>query len=210
MNNKDQHYSTAFPDVNVKIYSISTSLRRHLYLFKTITGVFSFKKIDLGTKILVEYMKIPDKSSVLLDLGCGYGVIGIVLSKESPLSQVYMIDINKRAIWCTKENIKINSPDSKNQIVILKGNYFEPLIEKNVKFDGIYMNPPLRKGRKEFLELFQKLPNFLKKKGFFQFVIKKKMGAEFVLDYLRKNYSEKAVEVICKRSGYWVFNYVQH
>ncbi|MFW9936295.1 MAG: class I SAM-dependent methyltransferase [Candidatus Thorarchaeota archaeon] len=210
MNNKGQHYSTAFPDVNVKIYSISASLRRHLYLFKTITGVFSFKKIDLGTKILVKNMKIPDSSSVLLDLGCGYGVIGIVLSKESPLSQVYMIDINQRAIWCTKENIKINIPDSKNQTIVLKGNYFEPLIKNNVKFDAIYMNPPLRKGRKEFLNLFQELPNYLKKKGFFQFVIKKKMGAEYVLDYLRKKYSEQTVEVLCKRSGYWVFNYVQH
>jgi len=124
MNNKNQHYSSIFPDVDVKIYSISVSLRRHLYLFKTITGVFSFKKLDLGTKILVEHMNIPKTSSMLLDLGCGYGVIGTVLSKESPLSIIYMIDINKRAIWCTKENIKINSPDSKNQIVILKGNYF--------------------------------------------------------------------------------------
>lgn len=207
MNNKNQHYSSIFPDVNVKIYSISVSLRRHLYLFKTITGVFSFKKLDLGTKILVEHMNIPKTSSMLLDLGCGYGVIGTVLSKESPLSIIYMIDINKRAIWCTKENLRINLPDHKNQIVVVRGNYFEPLKEKNVKFDGIYMNPPLRKGRKEFLNLFQELPNFLKDGGFFQFVVKRKMGADFVLNYLKNNYSDKSVQIICKRSGYWVFNY---
>ena len=207
MNNKNQHYSSIFPDVNVKVYSISVCLRKHIYLFKTITGVFSFIKLDLGTKLLVEHMIIPESSNMLLDLGCGYGVIGIVLSKESPLSVVYMIDINKRAIWCTKENLRINVPDRKDQIVIVRGNYFEPLKGKNVKFDGIYMNPPLRKGRKEFLNLFKELPNYLKVGGFFQFVIKKKMGAEFVLSYLRKNYSDKSVEIICKRSGYWVFNY---
>ncbi|MFX0057820.1 MAG: class I SAM-dependent methyltransferase [Candidatus Hodarchaeota archaeon] len=208
MNNKDQHYSTSFPDVNVKIHSISVSLRRHLYLFKTINGVFSFKQLDLGTKTLVEHMKIPEKPKILLDLGCGYGVIGLVLSKESPRSKIYMIDINKRAIWCTRENIRINLPNHKNQIMVFRGNYFEPLKEKSIKFDGIYMNPPLRKGRKEFLDLFQELPYYLEKDGFFQFVIRKKMGAEFVLNYIKKKYSDESIEIICKRSGYWVFNYI--
>jgi 16S rRNA G1207 methylase RsmC len=210
MDNKNQHYSTVFPEAKVKIYSISASLRRHLYLLKTITGVFSFRKIDLGTKILIEHMKIPKSASTLLDMGCGYGVIGIVLANESPLSDIYMIDINKRAIWCTKENIKINLPEHRNQINVIRGNYFEPIKEKNIQFDGIYMNPPFRKGREEFLNLFQELPNYLRKGGFFQFVIKRKMGAEFILNYLKKMDLNSKVEILCKRSGYWVFNYIQY
>ena len=209
MNNKNQHYSSIFPDVDVKIYSISVSLRRHLYLFKTITGVFSFKKLDLGTKILVEHMNIPKTSSMLLDLGCGYGAIGIVLGYESPESLVYLIDINKHAIWCAKENIKINLNTEKKRIRILHGNYFEPLKKKNVKFDGIYMNPPMRKGKKDFLRLIQDIPNYLKSKGSFQFVIKKKMGAPHILNYISKNYPNNNIEVICKRSGYWVFRFFQ-
>ncbi|MHA1192052.1 MAG: methyltransferase, partial [Promethearchaeota archaeon] len=101
-----QDYSTTFPDVSLKIYTVPVSLRRHLYMFKTITGVFSYKKLDLGTKVLVDHMIIPDKPSVLLDLGCGYGVIGIVLAYESTFSSVYFIDVNKRAIWCTRENVR--------------------------------------------------------------------------------------------------------
>ncbi|MHA2283277.1 MAG: class I SAM-dependent methyltransferase [Promethearchaeota archaeon] len=208
MNNNPEHYSSEFPNVKVKIHTISESLRRHLYFFKTVTGVFSFGKIDLGTKILVEHMVIPEEPGVLLDLGCGYGPIGIVLGHESPESLVFLIDVNKHAIWCARENVKLNLMNNRN-IRILSGNYFEPIKSKNIKFDGIFMNPPLRQGRKEFLYLIHIIPNYLKSDGSFQFVIKKKMGAPFVLNYLKSEFPNKIVEVLCKRSGYWVFRCFQ-
>ncbi|MFX0031017.1 MAG: class I SAM-dependent methyltransferase [Candidatus Hermodarchaeota archaeon] len=209
MDNNNQHYFDEVPDVRVKIHTISESLRRHLYIFKTITGVFSFGKIDLGTKVLIEHMIISKEPSVFLDLGCGYGPIGIVLSYESPNSVVYLIDINKRAIWCTKENIKLNLKNNKKNALALQGNYFEPIKEKNLKFDGIFMNPPLRQGRKEFLNLFDIIPYYMKPQGSFQFVIRKKMGAPYILDYINQNYPNNTIEIICKRSGYWVFRYFQ-
>ncbi|MHA1932511.1 MAG: class I SAM-dependent methyltransferase, partial [Promethearchaeota archaeon] len=190
MKNKTEHYSSEFPNVKVKIHTISESLRRHLYIFKTVTGVFSFRKIDLGTKILIEHMIIPEKPSVLLDLGCGYGPIGLVLGHESPESIVYLIDTNKHATWCTKENIKINLTKNRN-IHIFSGRYFEPIESKNLKFNGIFMNPPLRQGRKEFLNLLHIIPNYLGLNGSFQFVIKKKMGAPFVLNYLKSEFPNK-------------------
>lgn len=207
MKQKNQHYSTQFPDVKIKVYSVPESLKQHLFIFKTITGVFSFKKLDLGTKVFIEHMTVPKKQSVLLDLGCGYGAIGIVLAYKSPQSTVYLIDINRRAIWCTRENIKYNLLDRTNKVITLSGNYFKPIKNKNIKFDGIYMNPPLRNGRREFLKLCEEIPYFLKPKGLFQFVIKKKMGAEYVLKYINSNFSNIFdINIICKRSGYWVFN----
>ncbi len=205
MDEKRDHYYSPFPNVNVKIHTISESLRRHLYVFKTITGVFSFNKIDLGTKVFIEHIHIPKEDSLLLDLGCGYGVIGIVLAYESPNSFVYLTDINKRAIWCAKENIRLNLPDQKKNVIALFGNYFEPLKGRNLKFDGIYMNPPLRQGRKEFLQLLNIIPLFLRKKGSFQFVVKKKMGAVYILNYFKNTFPEVNIEILCKRSGYWVF-----
>ena len=209
MENNSNHYYSKFPDVNVKIYTISESLRRHLYIFKTITGVFSFSRLDLGTKVFIENIYIPDEVSVLLDLGCGYGPIGIVLSYESPQSSVYLIDINKRAIWCTRENVKLNLQERKKNINILSGNYFEPIKNKYLKFDGIYMNPPLRQGRKEFLKLMHDIPSCLKTNGSFQFVIKKKMGAAYILKYFKDTFPDENIEIICKRSGYWVFRCFQ-
>ncbi|MFX1328053.1 MAG: class I SAM-dependent methyltransferase [Promethearchaeota archaeon] len=205
MDEKRDHYYSPFPNVNVKIHTISESLRRHLYVFKTITGVFSFNKIDLGTKVFIEHIHIPKEDSLLLDLGCGYGVIGIVLAYESPNSFVYLTDINKRAIWCTKENIRLNLPDQKKRVIALSGNYFEPFKGRNLKFNGIYMNPPLRQGRKEFLQLLNIIPLFLRKKGSFQFVVKKKMGAIYILNYFKNTFPEVNIEILCKRSGYWVF-----
>lgn len=206
MNQKNQHYSTEYPDVKLKVYMISESLRRHLYIFKTATGIFSFKKIDLGTQILIEHMTIPKESSVLLDLGCGYGPIGMVLGYESPQSQIFFIDVNKRAIWCSKQNIKINFPDNRNRFTVLTGNYLEPIKKKNIQLDGIFMNPPMRKGRGEFLKLIDEIPSVLKPNGFFQFVIKKKMGASYISKYIINNFQgdKYSFNILCKRSGYWV------
>ncbi|MFX0007290.1 MAG: class I SAM-dependent methyltransferase [Promethearchaeota archaeon] len=205
MEDKKSHYYSKFPDVDVKIHTISESLRRHLFIFKTIPGVFSFSKIDLGTKVLINHMIIPKEPSYLLDLGCGYGVIGIVLGYESNQSSIYLIDINKRAIWCSKENIKLNLPNQTKNVIALYGNYFEPIENKNIKFDGIYTNPPLRQGRKDFLHTLSDVQDYLKKKGSFQFVIRKKMGAPYILKYIEDTYPDKKVEILCKRSGYWVF-----
>jgi len=200
---KKDHYFSKYPDVDLKKHTVSESLRRHLYIFKTVTGVFSFKRLDLGTKVLIEHMSIPREPSILLDLGCGYGPIGIVLAYESPKSIVYLTDINKRAVWCAKENIKINIPDNKKRVFAKAGNYFEAIKNRDLRFDAIYMNPPLRAGKKSFLELCDKVSDYLKEDGYFEFVIRKKMGAQAIYDALE----EKArIEVVCKRSGYWVFD----
>jgi 16S rRNA G1207 methylase RsmC len=209
MDKKEEHYFNEYSNSSVKFYSISVSLRRHLYIFKTASGVFSYRKLDLGTKVLIENMNITKNKQYLLDLGCGYGAIGIVLAYESPKSIVYLTDINRRALWCAKQNVQINLPREKGRIKILYGKNFEPFKDKGIQFDGIYMNPPVRLGRKQFLKLFEELPSFLKKKGNFQFVLRKRMGSEYVYNYLIEAFSEQQIEIVCKRSGYWVFNYIQ-
>ncbi|MFX0069935.1 MAG: class I SAM-dependent methyltransferase [Candidatus Hermodarchaeota archaeon] len=207
MTNRNQHYSSENPETDLKVFTLSDSLRKHLYIFKTTTGVFSFKKLDLGTKIFIEQMKIPKEQSTLLDLGCGYGPIGIVLGYESSQSNVYFVDVNRRAIWCTKENIKINLPLDRDRMNVLIGNYLEPIKSKGVVMDAIYMNPPLRQGREDFLNLCKDIPSVLKSGGTFQFVIRKKMGASFILNHLEKTFHRNTLDIniLCKRSGYWVF-----
>jgi 16S rRNA (guanine1207-N2)-methyltransferase len=206
MERKNQHYYSPLPDVNLKIHTVSESLRRRLYVFKTIPGIFSYKKLDLGTKILIENMNIPLKEGNFLDLGCGYGPIGIVLAREALKGHVYLIDINKHACWCTRENIKINVRDYKGRTHVFSGSFFEPIKEKNIKFNGIYMNPPLRLGRKIFFKICKDVFNNLSPEGSFQFVLRKKMGAEHVYNSLKEKYAGEKIELICKRSGYWVFN----
>jgi 16S rRNA G1207 methylase RsmC len=92
---------------------------------------------------------------------------------------------------------------------VLYGNYFEPFKNKEIKFEGIYMNPPLRLGRKAFIKLFEEIPIYLRKNCTFQFVIRKKMGSEYIYNYLIETFTKEHIEIICKRSGYWVFKYIQ-
>lgn len=208
MERKNQHYYTQFPDTNLKMHTVSESMRKHLFVFKTVSGIFSFKKIDLGTKILIEHMTIPEEPSVLLDLGCGYGPIGIVLGYISPKSNIYFIDLNRRATWCCKGNVKINFPYSQKRFKILTHNYFDAFKNKNIKFEAIYMNPPMRRGKKEFINLCKEIPKYLKSNGFFQFVIRKKLGAPSIFEALKNINPQNKIEVLFKRSGYWVFNWI--
>ena len=175
-------------------------------MLKTVTGVFSYRKIDLGTRLLIENMSIPLEGSTVLDMGCGYGVIGIVLGYLSPKSEIYFVDVNKRAIWCTKENLKINLSHSLDRTHVFRGDYFDALKEENRIFDAIYTNPPLRKGKDEFLDLIDEVKEHLSPKGYFQFVIKRKMGASAILEHLKEHYPEENVMILNKKSGYWIFN----
>ncbi|MFO8019414.1 MAG: methyltransferase [Promethearchaeia archaeon] len=204
MTNKDhKHYSSKYPDVPLEKHSISASLRKHLFMFKTLTGVFSYEKLDLGTEILIKHLIIPESPENLLDLGCGYGPIGVVLGYETSTAEIFMVDINRRAVWCAKENIKVNLPQDRGRVKALAGNYFEPFKNKEIRFDAIYMNPPIREGREEFFEVIEEITHYLKSDGFFQFVIRKKLGASYVTKYLRKTYPSFKTEIIAKRSGYW-------
>ena len=198
----NSHYFSKSPQATLKTYSISESLRGHLYIFKTSSGIFSYRKIDLGTKTFIKYMEIPIHNAIFLDMGCGYGPIGIVLAKERPNSFVYMIDINKRAISFAKENVNINQVGN---IKVLNGSYFEPIKSQNIKFDRIYTNPPLKKGKKEFLNFCSLVPDYLKAGGSFQFVIRRTLGGKNIFETLSEILSNMEVEVTYKRSGYWIF-----
>lgn len=209
MERKDQHYYSLLPDVKLKIFTVSESLRRRLYIFKTVPGIFSYKKVDLGTKLLIEHMSIPLGDVNLLDLGCGYGPIGIVLARESTRSKVYMIDINKHACWCSRENVKTNVASYQGRVKVYSGSFFEPVEKKNLVFDSIYMNPPLRLGRKVFFNICKDAFKNLNTRGSLQFVLRKKMGADYIFKTLKDKFIRVETQITCKRSGYWVFNCIK-
>ena len=127
------HYYSETQTSKPKLKKIKANLRNFTFDVYTASGIFSPKRIDKGTLILIENMIIKGKT---LDLGCGYGIIGLVASKLTK-EQVYLTDINKRACQIAELNLKINN--IKNAKVI-QGNLYEPV--KNIKFDTILINPP--------------------------------------------------------------------
>lgn len=171
---------------------VSTCIRSVPLEFVTYSSLFSSSEIDLGTRLLIEYITIPD-TGVALDVGCGYGAIGIFLAKANPSLKVYMIDINPTAVKIAKYNAKLNGVD--DRVVVLRGDTYEPV--GDMVFNAIYSNPPLSAGRDVVEKIVIGAKNHLKSNGFAQFVIAK--GDEYIISRARESYSY--VEHISKK-GY--------
>lgn len=176
---------------------ISDYIRGVSVEFEVVSGLFSFRKIDEGTKLLLEYAKIPEEG-IILDLGCGYGVIGIVLAKLNPKLEVYMVDINKDAIELTKRNIVRNKLDP-NKVRAIYGNLYDPV--KDIAFDAIYSNPPFAAGMKIIEKIIIEAPSHLKPKGILQIVVRK--GAEKVYKIIEQVFG--TAEKLTSKKGYKIY-----
>lgn len=122
------------------VINIEAKLRGKSYQFHSKPGVFSKNRIDRGTQLLTETMVIDD-DDVVLDLGCGYGVIGIVAADLAPNGKVYLVDSDIRAVNLAKENVKLNNV--RNAEVLIT-DCLEAVRE--VKFDKIVTYPPTHSG----------------------------------------------------------------
>ncbi|MHA1229493.1 MAG: class I SAM-dependent methyltransferase [Candidatus Helarchaeota archaeon] len=197
---KYEHYFTEKPTSKTITYDISAMIFDKQYIFKTATGVFSYKKIDKGTSILLKYAVLPEKENAkILDLGCGYGVIGIVLADILPKSQVTLIDINQRAIWLCKKNVRLNNV---NNVKVLSGDFFEKI---NETFDLIITNPPLKLGKKTLHRIFERSKQLLIQNGSFQTVIRTKQGAKSAMEKLKEIFGSDNVRLVKVKSGFRVY-----
>lgn len=166
------------------------------YEFKFISdlGVFSKDRIDYASKLLIEnYFKIGKKNKYVLDVGCGYGLIGITLSKIME-SSVDMIDVNKRAIHLSNMNIKNNGANA----VVFESDVYSKV---NNKYDVIITNPPIRAGKNIYMKIIEESINYLEDNGEFWFVMNKDHGAKSTLEKIKNVYD---VNVVDKSKGFFV------
>jgi 16S rRNA G1207 methylase RsmC len=191
------HYFAEYPKSKLKLGIIKTQINGKVFKFLTSSGVFSKKQIDTGTRLLIEASIIPKKGYVL-DLGCGYGAVGIAIAILNPDLKIFMIDLNKRAIWLTKKNIKMNNV---NNVEIRTGQLYEPV--KDLKFNSILSNPPISAGMDIVKKIIIESPNYLLKKGTFQMVVRSKIGKKTLFKILEVTFGN--VEVLIRKSGYRVF-----
>lgn len=185
----DNNLLSEIRELNYKYASFS-------FTFLSDNGVFSKKNIDYGSKLLLEtYLSIDKESKKVLDVGCGYGFIGICISIINN-SYVDMIDINKRAIHLSKRNIK----KYKN----FNGNVFlsDAYSEITNKYDVIITNPPIRVGKTKVLEILNDAFNHLNTDGSLYFVIRKDQGALSIKKILEE---KRNVEILNKDKGYIVY-----
>lgn len=164
------------------------------FKFLTASGVFSKGHLDTGTWVLLNHFSLK-KGSDVLDIGCGYGVVGISIAKAFDIN-VTMSDINKRAIMISKKNAKSHNVTPK----ILQSNLFEKIMDK---FDTIIVNPPQHAGKDVCFKLITDSINFLKPRGTFQLVARHKKGGKHLSEKMEEIYGN--VEVLGIKSGFRVY-----
>ena len=191
-----EHYYTALPQSNHKPLSLSFAYRGNNLTFDTDSGVFSRTEIDRGTEVLLEALPESLNGSIL-DMGCGYGVIGISLAKSMKNVKITMVDINERAVALATENSKRNGVNTE----VLTGDGFSDILGQ---YDNILINPPIRCGKALIYQLFADAKTHLKQDGKLWLVIGKKQGAPSAKIYLSSLYD--SVEVVEKKSGFWIFS----
>lgn len=190
-----EHYFTNNTDLKSELKEIEYEIFDNKFVFLSDNGVFSKGRIDYGSELLINsYLKINNNKNKILDVGCGYGTIGIIISKITE-SEVDMIDVNSRSVHLTNMNIKRNKINGKSFLSDayenIKGNY-----------DIIITNPPIRAGNTKVFEILRGAKEHLNKNGELWFVIRKNQGALSIMKNLEDIYN---VEIISKSKGYFVF-----
>jgi len=192
-----EHYFSEKPTSKSKRGLIRCTIKGIELEFVTDSGVFSHTKIDNGTRLLIESMDIPESGS-FLDLGCGYGPIGIVAAKIKSKLKVTMTDINSRAIALATENVKRNHA---GEVEVIQTALYE-LIERRL-FDTVVSNPPISAGMREVVEpLVSGAVDHLKPGGLIQLVVQSNKGGKTLESYLESYFDN--CEVLARGSGYRV------
>lgn len=197
------HYYTNSPDSESNPETWETILRGERFRFTTDAGVFSKERVDYGSQVLISAMNVetfPEGS--LLDVGCGYGPIGLALAKSNPDRKIEMIDVNERAIGLAKNNAELNRISN---VTIYTSNLFELVEEKS--FAGIVTNPPIRAGKKTVHAILEQAFDYLQPQGTLTIVIQKKQGASSAKNKMEETFGN--VERIALDKGYWVLQSIK-
>ena len=188
------HYYTKNNTLDSKEKDIYFKVKEKSFHFITDYGVFSRSGLDFGSRLLIESI-LNIKAEKVLDLGCGYGPIGIIYKEYNKESVVTLLDINDRATELSIKNAKRNNQEVK----VLNNDGFSGI---NTIYDLIITNPPIRTGKKIIYHLFLESYNHLETNGRLIFVINKKHGAQSAIKYCEGIYNN--VNVINKKSGFYI------
>jgi len=192
-----EHYYSKKPQTESKPMSWSYTLRGYKFNFVTDSGVFSKSEVDFGSRVLIDTFKAPAIAGDVLDVGCGYGPIGLSIAKTEADRTVHMVDINERAVQLSQKNAESNGVQN---VRIYESDGLTGVTES--EFAAILTNPPIRAGKETIFSFYQDAYTKLRVGGELWVVIQKKQGAPSTFDKLEEIFSQ--VEVVDKVKGYWI------
>ncbi len=189
-----EHYYTAAPSSAHRPAEVAFAYRGHELRFATDSGVFSRTELDRGSYELLA--ALPELSGAVLDMGCGYGALGVAVGAAYPACAVLMADINRRAVELARRNALANGVRAE----ALPSDGYAELAGR--RFDWILSNPPIRAGKQVIYRMFSDACEALAPGGRMALVIRKQQGAESALRTLRRLYRQ--AEVVARKGGYHV------
>lgn len=192
----NEHYYSRNPKSEHDLHEFHTDVLGRKFHFTTDASVFARRMIDYGTRTLIEHLPFP-LSGHVLDVGCGYGPIGLTVAALSPEAAVTMVDVNKRALELSRINAVRNKIE---QVEILESNALAAVGERY--FDWILTNPPIRAGKRVVYSIFEEARQHLRSQGQFWLVIQKKQGAPSAIKKLETLFVN--VDVVVRSKGYFV------
>lgn len=195
-----EHYFSKTPTSKGKSEHFNATLRGNVLAFTTSAGVFSKEHIDSGSYVLIEKSFIEDGWDIL-DLGCGYGAVGIAIAKAYPEAKIVCSDVNERAVELTKQNAKENNVEN---ITALTSDGYTHI---KGTFDTILLNPPQTAGRELCLRLIREAKEHLKDEGMLQLVARPNKGGKTLALYMKEVFGNS--DIIGKGSGFAVYRSVK-
>ncbi|AQY49871.1 hypothetical protein PWEIH_05789 [Listeria weihenstephanensis FSL R9-0317] len=196
MSNK--HYYTKNSDLDHNRKTWNFELRGNTIKFISDAGVFSKTTVDFGSRLLIESFEASDAVGKMLDVGCGYGPIGLAFAKSYPEVQVDMIDVNDRALELSAENAANNGLTN---VRVFESSVYDGVTDRD--YTDIISNPPIRAGKKIVHEILTGSFERLETGGSLWIVIQKKQGGPSAAAKMEEVFGN--VEVVAKDKGYFIY-----
>ena len=190
-------YYAENPDAAHDIHELRVELLGQKMTFLTDAGVFSKKMVDFGSQLLLKCLEV-NQGETVLDLGCGYGPLGLSLAKAYGV-QATMVDINNRALDLARQNAERN----KVEATIFQSNIYEQV---EGTFDHVISNPPIRAGKQVVHKIIEKSKDVLETGGDLTIVIQKKQGAPSAKSKMEDVFGN--CEIVKKDKGYYILRSV--
>ncbi|HEX5350258.1 MAG TPA: class I SAM-dependent methyltransferase [Trichococcus sp.] len=198
------HYYTKNPETESKETSWTFPLRDREFRFISDSGVFSKKTVDFGSRLLIESFRLNEEvAGDILDVGCGYGPMGLALAHAYPARLVEMVDVNERALSLARRNAEANNI---RNVKVYESNTYDQVPEGR-QFAAIVSNPPIRAGKQVVHRILSEAHTHLLSGGTLTVVIQKKQGAPSAEQKMLDVFGN--VEVIARDKGYWIIQSVK-
>ena len=196
------HYFQDDPNLASNIKTISFEIKGITMNLLTDNGVFSKGKVDEGSLAFLKVILPLDLGNSILDLGCGYGTLGLTLAVFKKDARVTLADINSRALALCRRNAELNNVSQR--VTILQSDIYTKI---EGKYDSIVINPPIRAGKSVTYKMYEEAKQYLIDGGSLLIVIRKAQGAESASKYIESIFGN--VKLLDRHKGYHIYQAVK-